>query len=85
MPGYSSIGLNGASDSYLLLEDGSIFLGKHFGANVSVDGEIGKFIPNTRVPFFTSRSKYTCTRARCFLSKPTCCVLRKVLRTIVMI
>ncbi|XP_012543292.1 CAD protein [Monomorium pharaonis] len=33
-------GLNGATNSYLLLEDGSIFMGKHFGADVPVDGEI---------------------------------------------
>lgn len=35
-----STGLNDAPDSYLLLEDGSVFSGKHFGADVSVDGEI---------------------------------------------
>ncbi|XP_050452238.1 CAD protein [Cataglyphis hispanica] len=40
MPSYASIGPNGASDCYLLLEDGNIFLGKQFGADVSVDGEI---------------------------------------------
>ncbi|XP_070163752.1 multifunctional protein r isoform X2 [Polyergus mexicanus] len=40
MPSYASIGPNGSSDSYLLLEDGNIFLGKYFGADVSVDGEI---------------------------------------------
>jgi len=38
------VGLNGATDSYLLLEDGSVFLGKRFGADVSVDGEIGEFM-----------------------------------------
>ncbi|KYQ55118.1 CAD protein [Trachymyrmex zeteki] len=32
--------LNDVTDSYLLLEDGSVFLGKRFGADVSVDGEI---------------------------------------------
>ncbi|XP_029675427.1 CAD protein isoform X1 [Formica exsecta] len=40
MPSYASIEPNGSSDSYLLLEDGSTFLGKHFGADVSVDGEL---------------------------------------------
>lgn len=38
----ASVGLNGAIDSYLLLEDGSVFPGKRFGADVSVDGEIGE-------------------------------------------
>ncbi|XP_011866080.1 PREDICTED: CAD protein [Vollenhovia emeryi] len=33
-------GCNNAIDSYLLLEDGSVFSGKRFGADVSVDGEI---------------------------------------------
>ena len=42
MSSNASIGSNNANDSYLLLEDGSIFLGKHFGADISVDGEIGK-------------------------------------------
>lgn len=38
----TSAGLDGAIDSYLLLEDGSVFSGKRFGADISVDGEIGK-------------------------------------------
>lgn len=42
MYSYESTGPNDAIDSYLLLEDGSTFEGKHFGADVSVDGEIGK-------------------------------------------
>jgi carbamoylphosphate synthase small subunit len=29
--------------SYLLLEDGTLFEGVSFGANVNTDGEIGKF------------------------------------------
>ncbi|XP_025986540.1 CAD protein isoform X2 [Solenopsis invicta] len=36
----ASAGFNGATDSYLLLEDGSVFVGKRFGAEVPVDGEI---------------------------------------------
>ncbi|XP_018404627.1 PREDICTED: CAD protein [Cyphomyrmex costatus] len=31
---------NDVTDSYLLLEDGSVFLGKRFGADASIDGEI---------------------------------------------
>lgn len=42
MPGTLSTEIDSKFDSYLLLEDGSIFPGKRFGANVSVDGEIGK-------------------------------------------
>jgi len=42
MPGYKFSGPNGTFDSYLLLEDGSIFLGKHFGADICIDGEVGK-------------------------------------------
>lgn len=57
--------LNGTTDSYLLLEDGSVFLGKRFGADVSVDGEIGKSIgvSRTRAPY-TSRSRM-CARTSC--------------------
>jgi len=49
MPSYESSRPNGTFDSYLLLEDGSVFLGKHFGADISVDGEVGKLLskPNT--------------------------------------
>ncbi|XP_011153146.1 CAD protein [Harpegnathos saltator] len=35
-----SSGLNGKTDCYLLLQDGSVYPGKHFGAKVSVDGEV---------------------------------------------
>jgi len=42
MSSNASTGSNDTNDSYLLLEDGSIFLGKRFGADVSIDGEIGK-------------------------------------------
>jgi len=44
MPGYKFSGPNGTFDSYLLLEDGSVFLGKHFGADTSIDGEVGKLL-----------------------------------------
>jgi hypothetical protein len=44
MSSYEFSGPNGTFDSYLLLEDGSIFLGKHFGADISVDGEVGKLL-----------------------------------------
>ncbi|XP_024870191.1 CAD protein [Temnothorax curvispinosus] len=40
MSSVASTGLNGAINSYLLLEDGSVFPGRRFGADVSVDGEI---------------------------------------------
>lgn len=32
------------SDAYLLLENGRVFPGKKFGADVSVDGEVGGFL-----------------------------------------
>lgn len=61
MPSYASIGPNGASDCYLLLEDGSIFLGKQFGAHVSVDGEIGEFCIEHVLLFYKSEPHaYTC-------------------------
>jgi len=44
MSSNASSGPNDANDSYLLLEDGSVFLGKRFGADVSIDGEIGESI-----------------------------------------
>lgn len=44
MSGDASTGLHGAADCYLLLEDNSVFTGKRFGANISVDGEIGEFM-----------------------------------------
>lgn len=43
MPFYASTGLNGKTDCYLLLDDGSVYPGKRFGANVPVEGEIGEF------------------------------------------
>lgn len=33
--------------AYLLLEDGSVFPGRHFGAERPVDGEIGECTSNT--------------------------------------
>lgn len=62
----ASAGLNGATDSYLLLEDGSVFMGKRFGADMPVDGEIGKFTcernlsENTCCSFYKSEP-YACT------------------------
>lgn len=44
MSGAASIGRDDANVSHLILENGSIFLGKPFGADVSVDGEIGEFM-----------------------------------------
>lgn len=35
---------NQATNTYLVLEDGSVFFGKSFGADVSIDGEIGEFV-----------------------------------------
>lgn len=39
----ASVECDDANISHLILENGSIFRGKHFGADVSVDGEIGEF------------------------------------------
>lgn len=50
--------LNDVTDSYLLLEDGSVFLGKRFGADVSVDGEIGE-------------SMRKCEHVFCYESEPS--------------
>lgn len=36
-----------SENAYLLLEDGSVFPGRHFGAEKPVDGEIGKCTSNT--------------------------------------
>lgn len=33
--------------AYLLLEDGSVFTGKHFGAEKPIDGEVGECSKNT--------------------------------------
>lgn len=44
MSGAASVRHDDANVSHLILENGSIFLGKHFGADVSVDGEIGEFM-----------------------------------------
>lgn len=42
MPDCESAVSNSAVSSYLLLEDGSVFSGQHFGAEISADGEVGK-------------------------------------------
>lgn len=61
MPSRASTGPNGATDSYLLLEDGSIFLGKSFGADACADGEVGKFVRSSNTcSLWKSEPIYIC-------------------------
>lgn len=61
----ASTELDGATDSYLLLEDGSVFTGKRFGADVSVDGEIGEFMRKREHVFLLLRG-WSRPRVSCF-------------------
>ena len=45
-------------DSYLLLEDGTLFKGYSFGANLDTDGEIGELLKLCIISLFSKEDEF---------------------------